>query len=212
MTVQELIKSVRYRIRDTDQTNFIDDEIITYLNELLNGCYSTMQNVESVLVFGEDKIQLIKEQPCYDVPFEHNGFLDEGVWIGGSVKPLVRTTYPAIAPFLESGAGSGIPGQYYLKDGQVCLFPPPREDGELNVVFWNPFEPLNQGSVIPWEGYWDKYLVKATTIECLERQERDVSQQAIMVAGLFDEAIGEIMKLGVRSRRMRSDMFTARGC
>ena len=213
MTVQELIKSVRFRVRDTDQTNFTDDEIITYLNELLNGCYVTMQNVESIMIMGEDTIPIVKDTECYDVPFNHNGFLDDGLWIEGNVNPLARTTRVELGP--AEGAievTSSYPLRYYLDGNKICLHPIPRQDGILHLTFWETYDPLTTTGEIPWGGYWDNYLVKATTVECLERQERDISQQAVMVVGLFDDAIAEIMKQGVRQRRVHSDMFTARGC
>ena len=214
MTVAQLIESVRYRIRDTDATNFGDDELIVYLNELLNGCYSTMQNVESILIVEEATIPLLEGQACYDVPFEHNGFLDDGLWIEGKTTYLKRTTRDRVGPYLDSGSPSiGAPLWYYMNDDQLCLYPAPREDGILHVTFWVPWPGVsNTSQEIPWGGLWDKYLVKAVVVECLERQERDVTQAATQVWGMFNEAITQVMNRGVRPRRLVSDMFTARGC
>jgi hypothetical protein len=213
MTVEELIKSVRYRVRDTDKTNYTDEEILTYLNELLNGCYVTMQNVESILIMDEGEIPIVKDTECYDITFQHNGFLDEGLWIVGNVNPLLRTTKVELGPSKNAiEVHSSYPLRYYLDGDQICLHPIPKQDGTLKISYWMPFAELTLTDEIPWGGFWDRYLVKATVIDCLERQERDVSQMAVMVVGLFDDAIAEVMKQGVRERRVRSDMFTARGC
>ena len=213
-TLADIISRVRTRIRDPHaHLGVLDnDAMINLANGTLLTLRDYLQNLESSLVYAAGTITTVDGTPEYTPSFDHEGFLDHGVWLDGEEWYLSLGS-EADKMAYDVGSSTNQPERYYhTEDGDVGFLWVPDDAYTVHVLYWKPLTVLTATTdTIPWRGIWDSVIERHIALACLEVLERDVSVAAQHLGIAMSQATQKTYTLGCRRHTRRSGFFVE-GC
>jgi hypothetical protein len=183
------------------------------VNSILEDINKDLQAVESNLVYAQGSITTVADTMEYTPSFTHQGFLDEGVWVDGETTFLKFLTEADKVPY-DYDESTGQPEGYYLtEDSKVGFLWVPDAVYTVYVQYWKPLTEMTvlATDTLPFGGIWDRFIQERLVMDLMMIQERDVTQQAALVAGMYDQAMAAVYRRGVRHRRTNSGFFDYEG-
>lgn len=212
-TLKTAIDNARLKTRDTYKLVFPeDDDLIAIVNGILANINQHLHSMESRLAYGFGQVTTAADVDEYVLAFDHDGMLDDGVWIDGEATFLRPTTEDRKISWDLSTTGP--PTHYYLTAaGAMGFLDIPDAAYVVNCYYWLPLTRLDSyaDDDLPWGGVWNQAVEEMLAVEMLEIMERDSSARAAIAAGAWNKSEQRTYAHGVRARRVRGDMFNVRG-
>ena len=223
-TAASTITKARFKIHDENSTYFDTDTLIlNVINDIIEEVYTTLMQISSPLVQGHTVIRTTTGTTGstneVSLSIAHAGFLEGGVWrVGYGESPLFAVTESDKRNYNTDGATgtavTGIPEAYYLTEGNSTMgfLWIPNNVYTFNVYYWKEVTALTATTQsLPFDGIFDRYIEAKLVVELLETMERDNSRRAIFAQNEWSKAIARVYKLGLKRKRMVSNMFSESG-
>lgn len=222
-TAATTITNARFKIHDEDSTYFdTDSYLLALINDIIQEVYTTLMQIESSLVYSHTTITTTTGTTGstneVSLSITHAGFLEDGIWRVGYSTPLVAVTESDKINYNTDGATGtavvAIPEAYYLTENNSTMgfLWIPDNAYTFNAYYWKEQPALSAMlSSLPFDGIFDRYIEAKLVVELLEIMERDNSRRAIFAQNEWNKAIGRVYALGLRPKKVVSDMFSISG-
>ena len=224
MNASGAIARARFRIRDQSSEFFTSDTDLLYIiNGTLEELYSTLQFMESILIYEHTTVTTSTGTTAstaeVSLAFSHAGIMENGVWrVGFGDSPLYAVVETEKKYWNVDGATGtavvAVPSAYYLTQngGTMGFLHIPDNVYTFNVFYWKPITQLSATtSALPYRGIFDEYITNKLVVECLEVMERDNSRASILAQIAYNKALQKVYALGLRRKKMVSNMFSVEG-
>ena len=209
-TLQTAVTRALVRTRGQSQHVYAyqDAQVLGLVNSILEDINKDLQGIESNLVYSHGTITTVSGTMEYTPSFTHQGFCDNGVWISDNFLTFLNEADKVAYDYLNA---TGEPEGYYLtEDGKVGFLWVPDAIYTVNILYWKPLTEMTAiaSDTIPFSGIWDRFVQERLVMDLMMIQERDVTQQSAIVAGVYDQAMSAVYRRGVRPRRIGGDFFS----
>lgn len=201
------------KARDSSYLQFIKDVRLGMVNDILEDIYQTLVNVSSNLVYAEGTQTVTDGVMEYTPTFDHNGFLRDGSWVDGE-DVYMQQVSEADKIKWDYGNTTNQPEVFYVtEDGKVGYLWVPDDTYTIHHQYWKPLTVLDDYDAddLPWDGIFNRFIMRALTVEMLEILERDNSRQAIFAEIENNKALNLVYARGVRREKQVSSMFSIGG-
>jgi len=220
-TAATTITNARFKIQDEDSTYFTaDTQFLVIINDIIEDIYSTLIKIGSGLVYDHTTITTTTGTTGstneVSLSIAHAGFLK--VWRKGYDTPLFAVTETDRSHYNVDGATgtavTAIPEAYYLTENNSTMgfLWIPDNVYTFNAYYWKERTSLSATTeTLPYDGIFDKFIEAKLIVELLEVMERDNSRRAILAQNEWSKAMARVYKLGLRKRKVVSNMFSISG-
>ena len=203
-TLAETITQVRLRVKDQYKNEFTDTDMVNLTVEVLGQVYETLRSMESNLLITEYSFNTVAGTSDYTL----TGVRDI---ISGSI--WIDKDNPLTLQFLSEGTIDAALPQFYtvLPSGQIRLIATP--DAEYLVTlgyFAQPTVPTLAGLAtynLPWDGIWNRAIMRSLVVECLTILERGIGVAAAQAQHAWDEATMNTYTRGVMRRTKKGNFI-----
>lgn len=205
-TLLETFNSVRLRIKDQYKNEFTNADLLIISSEVLTQVQDQLAVLESNLVMQPTKFDTVANVDTYTVT-GLGSIIYGGVWIDKEY-PLSQLVMP-----IEDVTTDNSQPTFYrmLADGSMLLYPTPDQGYTVTVVnttaFTEPTEATLDTYDIPWQGIWNKAVMRAMVVECLTILERSVYIAAVQAEDAWSAAVQATYAYGMVKRTRRGGMF-----
>lgn len=214
-TLQTVVTRALVRARGQSQHVHAqsDTQVLGIVNGILEDINKDLQQIESSLVYTHGTIATVAGTMEYTPGFTHQGFMDDGVWITDENRWLKLLTEADKVGY-DYLSSTGEPEGYYLtEDGKAGFLWVPDAIYTVNVLYWKALTEMTAvaSDTLPWGGIWNRFIQERLTMDLMMIQERDVSQQSVLVSQMYDQAMSATYRIGVRPRKTRGSFFDLEG-
>ena len=218
------ITEARFKIRDESSTFFTSDtSILTVINNIIQDIYTTLIHIESSLIYSHTTVTTTTGTTGstneVSLSIAHAGIMKDGVTrVGYGEWPLFAVTEDEKRVYNTDGATGtavrGIPEAYYLTENNSTMgfLWIPDNAYTFNVFYWKEVTALSATTEsLPFDGIFDRFIAQKLVVELLEIMERDNSRAAIFAQNEWNKAMQRVYKLGLRKKKVVSNMFSIGG-
>ena len=211
--VQDIIDACNYELRNTSTRQYIDEELIAYINRSLELIYSILMAEKSPLIrTGSGSITTVAGTCEYSL--EDNDMDDlwevHRIWTPGS-DPLELTTeedkyeYETAEDDGDTGSRTE-PTHYYLTADKIGLLPYPDGEYSYTVRYYPNYVPVQDtDDLMPLKNLFNQQVIEATKLLAKNREGTPMNVEAAMLEIFQDRALAIS-----RSREGRSVGITIR--
>ena len=214
-TLQTVVTRALVRVRGQGQHVYAnqDAQILGIVNGILEDINKDLHDIESSLAYSHGTIATVAGTMEYTPGFSHSGFMDDGVWVTGDTLFLKMLSEADKVAFDYTASTNQPIGYYHTEDGKVGFLWVPDAVYTVNVLYWKPLTEMTAiaSDTLPWGGTWNRFIQERLTMDMMMIQERDVTQQAALVDGVYSQAMAETYRKGVRERRVKGSFFELEG-
>ena len=223
MNASGSIARARTKIRDESSEFFTSDTpLLRIINDINEEVWSTLQFCESNLIYGHTTVTTSTGTTAstaeVSLSITHAGILRDGVSRVGYTEPLYAVMESDKKHFNVDGptgtAVTGIPSAYYLTayNSTMGFLVIPDDPYTFNVYYWKELTELpSVGTAMLFDGIFNSYITAKLVVELLEIMERDNSRASILAQIEHDKAMQRVYAIGLRPKRVMSDMFSVDG-
>ncbi len=220
-TAATTITKARFKVQDEDSTYFdTDTPILAIINDIIEDIYSTLIKTESTLVYGHTTITTTTGTTGstneVSLSIAHAGFLK--IWRKGFDIPLYAVTETDRINWNTDGATGtavvAIPEAYYLTENNSTMgfLWIPDDVYTFNAYYWKELTVLSATTEsLPFDGIFDRFIEARLVVDLLEIMERDNSRRAVFARNEWNKAMTRVYKLGLRPKKVVSNMFSIPG-
>lgn len=203
-TLLTTFNSVRLRIKDKYKNEFSDSELIEFTEEVMEQVHEALRRVESNLVISTSTFTTTAGVSDYPL----TGLADiisGSIWVY-SETPLALRMLP------EEAVENGTPESYtILPSNDIRLTPTPDAVYTVTLTSCLPFTAPTLATMntydFPWEGIWDRAIMRSIVLECLTILERAIGVPAAQAGHAWDEATMATYARGIIRRTQRGRLY-----
>lgn len=197
MTPQQLIDNrLRYELRDTDETQYTDPELLAYINKAAGLLHEVLIDEDSELVrSGSGSFVTVDGTETYNLTA--NGMADllapYRVYITGYEPMDLKSEAERYAYLDDTAPVTGQPDRYYLSGDVIGLLPIPDDVYTVNVAYYPPYTDVALADAMPFRGIFDRVIGEAAILTARAREEMGVGLQAQLME-MFHDAASAVMR------------------
>ncbi len=212
-TVKTIGDSTRLKIRDLTPRYFLDSDLLSLINDILEVVYQDMVNISSNFVYGTGQVTTAADTIEYALSFDHNGFLRNGSWVEGEDVFMQQCNEADKIKFDYTSSTSQPEFFYLTEDGKIGYLYVPNDEYTINHQYWKPLVALTDyaSDNIPWLGIWNQFVRKMLIVEALEVSNVANDRQRFLAELEHQRAMNLVFNHGVKRERVSSDMFSIQG-
>ena len=201
-TVQNIITSARYDLRDTRDTQFENDELLDYFNRSLKVLDSELIRMDSDYVQHQDERMLVSGKNYVTLPTTTASV--EEVWTGTS-NEAEKTTVRAIKYKRKFISTTGAP-QYWAMEGINVIFDY-TADADYTItsetVIRSDIHALDDDA--PYNDEFNEPLRQAVVLIGKNRQEYDIRGSALIQQVFSEAAFARVIRRSGNPKRYKID-------
>jgi hypothetical protein len=202
-TLLTTLSSVRLRIKDKYKNEFSDEEMLEIVVEVMEQVHEALRTMQSNLVIDTTTFSTVSGVSDYTTGLYD--ILDGSIWVH-SAAPLELI----MAPVEEADPAVPI-GYMVLPSGDIRLVPTPDDVYTITLTSCTPFVAPTLATMndydFPWEGLWNRAILRIIVVECLTILERAIGVPAAQAAHAWDEAVMATYNRGIVRRTRKGRMF-----
>lgn len=203
-TLSTTLNSVRLRIKDKYKNEFSDADLIDLVIEVMEQVHETLRHKESNLVLSTSTFDTIAGVPDYTLVGIHD-VISGSIWVD-SEEPLKLLMMPTEA------VENSTPVYYtILTNGDIRLTPTPDAVYTVSLTSCAQYTIPTVATIdtydFPWEGIWDRAIMRSVVLECLSVLERAIGVAAAQAGHAWDEAMMATYARGIIRRTMRGRLY-----
>lgn len=200
VTAADIITKVRYEIQ-ADARQFVDNELLRYINKSLNIIYSMLVDLESDLVLtGSETFNTVAGTETYD---RATASMDDlwamnKIWVS-TYEPMEQVEEAERYDYVnqeEDGntGGRSIPEKYYFAGDNIGLLPIPDAIYTVRATYYPDFTPLSSiTSTIPFKNIFNLEIVECVIVIARNRNNKKFALQEVL-HNIFADRAKRIMK------------------
>lgn len=214
-TLQTVVTRALVRSRSHNQHVWAeqDDQLLGLVNGILEDINKDLRQVESSMAYSHGTITTESGTMEYTPLFTHVGFCDDGVWINDDTSFLKLLNEADKVAYDYLNTTMQPEGYFFTEDSKVGFLWVPDDVYTVNVLYWKPLTEMTTiaTDTLPFMGIWNRFIQERLTMDLMMIEERDITQQAAIVANAYDAAMSETYRYGVRNRRISTSFFDLEG-
>lgn len=214
VTVESFLQQVNFELRNIAKVQYIETEIISYLNKWLEFINQNLIESESELVrTGLGALNTVIGQEKYKLDDFDIGDLvaPYKVWIAGK-GIMEQVTEDDRYPYVQANeeainSANDIPIKYYIENDIIGLLPFPDDVYPINIKYYPDFTPMiDNTSILPYRNLFNLQLQEGIKIIAKNREmSSSVIDSALME--LFRDRIISILSMRERHQVKLSPVF-----
>ena len=203
-TLATTLSSVRLRIKDKYKNEFSDAELIEITIEVMEQVHEALRHMESNLVISTSTFSTAEGVSDYPLTGLED-IISGSIWVY-SETPLALRMLP------EEAVEDGTPESYMiLPSNEIRLVPTPDKVYTVTLTsclqYTLPTVATLNTYDFPWEGIWDRAIMRSIVLECLTILERAIGVPAAQAGHAWDEATMATYARGIIRRTQRGRLY-----